>query len=109
MADTKISGLTAATGLDATDEFVINDTATPGVSGNSRRATGLMMRTYTQQYLGVPRAVTTNFTVETGYTAMFQPRLTLASTQRGALEGTAELIMSEDFGTRSRLVLAGRG
>jgi hypothetical protein len=41
--DLKISGLTAATQIDPTDEFVINDTATAGVSGSSKRVTAAMM------------------------------------------------------------------
>jgi hypothetical protein len=46
LADAKISALTAATTVEATDEFAINDTATAGVSGTSKRATALMMATY---------------------------------------------------------------
>jgi hypothetical protein len=46
MADAKISGLTAATSVDATDEVAINDTATAGVSGSSKRATAQMMKTF---------------------------------------------------------------
>src|SRR3954470_3144203 len=42
MPDLKISGLTAATSIDPTDEFAINDTATAGVSGTSKRATAAM-------------------------------------------------------------------
>jgi hypothetical protein len=46
VADTKISGLTAATSVDATDEVAINDTATAGVSGSSKRATAQMIKTF---------------------------------------------------------------
>jgi hypothetical protein len=46
VADAKISGLTAATSVDATDEVAINDTATAGVSGSSKRATAQMIKTF---------------------------------------------------------------
>ena len=58
MADAKISGLTAATSVEATDEFVINDTATAGVSGTSKRATALMVRTYVQSVARTEPVVT---------------------------------------------------
>lgn len=109
MADLRISGLPPDTVVTGSYEFPVNATATPGVSGTTRRVTALMFRSYTSIYIGVPRALTSNFTIETGYVAVFQPRLTLASTQRSTIEGTGELVMSDDFGTRSRLVLAGRG
>jgi hypothetical protein len=58
VADAKISGLTAATSVEGTDEFPINDTATPGTSGTSKRATIAMIRAYLQTLAGIDAVVT---------------------------------------------------
>lgn len=110
MPDLKISGVTAGTAFSDTDELGVNETATPGVAGTSKRKTALMMAQYvTSTLVGVPKTPAGNFTVPTNYVHTVQGRLTLAGTVRATLAGTADLILTDDFGTRSRIVLAGRG
>lgn len=60
-------------------------------------------------YLGSPKTPSRSFTVPTDHFHHQLTRLTLVGPMRATLEGTADLVLTDDFGTRSRLVLAGRG
>jgi hypothetical protein len=60
-------------------------------------------------YVGVPKTPLSSFTVKTGYQHVVIQRLTLSGTTRATLQGTADVFIIDDFATRSRIVLAGRG
>lgn len=60
--------------------------------------------------VGVPKTPTYAFTVPTGYQHTVQDRLTISgSVMRATLAGTADLILTDNFESRPRIVLAGRG
>jgi hypothetical protein len=59
--------------------------------------------------LGTPKCPAGSFRVPTDYQVDMLRRLTLTGPNRANLEGTSDLIVTDDFGTRSRIVLAGRG
>ena len=59
--------------------------------------------------VGRPKVYREPFRVPDLYEYLFTNRLTMEAAGRGILEGSADLILSDDFGTRSRVVLAGRG
>lgn len=61
------------------------------------------------EYLGVPKTLSKNFIVRTDYEHIVQKRLTMTGSLRATLQGTANLILTDDMGSRSRIVLAGRG
>jgi hypothetical protein len=63
----------------------------------------------TVTYYGLPKCPAGSFTIPNNFFADFIGRLCIINNQRITLEGTADLILSDDTGTRSRLVLAGRG
>lgn len=82
MADTKISALSAATTAAAANELAINET------GTSKKLTVDLL----QQYLFTSwEYAPGSFTIITGNFALMTQRLTLTSTQRGTLQGTARL------------------
>lgn len=56
--------------------------------------------------LGSPKYSTVSFIVPDGYFYSVQPRLALNKDNRATLVGSADLILSDDFGTRSRIVLS---
>ena len=60
-------------------------------------------------YLGSPKVPSRSFTVPTDYFLDQMIRLTLVDAMRVTLLGTADLIVNDDFRTRSRVVLAGQG
>ena len=60
-------------------------------------------------YMGQPRVPTTSWTVPQDWYWDLIARIALAGNVRGTLQGTGALILTDDFGTRSRIVLAGRG
>lgn len=61
-------------------------------------------------YVGVPKIPTSPFTVPDGYALdISNGRLTLVGLARAILEGSADLILSDDFRQRSRIVLSGYG
>lgn len=60
-------------------------------------------------YLGSPKTPSRSFTVPTEYFHYQYQRLRLVDPMRATLEGTADLVLTDDFKTRSRLVLAGQG
>jgi hypothetical protein len=106
--DTTIQG-SQSTGNAAGGDIVLT-TSAPGGSGSSQNAPTEAARFSSYwENLGIPKTLSKNFTVRTGYEHTVQARLTMTSTQRATLAGTANLIMTDDFGTRSRIVLAGRG
>ena len=89
--------------LDSTDRVTLagtarlyifgwTDTASPNIAGRPKR-----------MYMGTPFRIPDNFEF------VLTNRLTMGSTTRGIIEGSADLIISDDFGTRSRIVLAGVG
>lgn len=57
--------------------------------------------------LGTPRTPPLSFTVPTEYVLDQMTRLTLTGGMRATLQGTADLIITDDFKTRQRLVLTG--
>jgi hypothetical protein len=59
--------------------------------------------------LGRPKAPALSFTVPDGYILDVIGHLTLGGAVRATLQGLADLILTDDFGMRSRIVLAGRG
>lgn len=59
--------------------------------------------------LGTPKSPNLSFTVMTDYFLDVIKRLNLVNQVRSTLQGTADLILTDDFQTRSRLVLAGMG
>ena len=60
--------------------------------------------------LGMPKApAAQSFTVLAGYEYIVQQRLTLTQQCRAMLAGDCDMILTEDFGQRSRIVLTGRG
>jgi hypothetical protein len=59
--------------------------------------------------VGVPRSPRVNQLVPSGYYHDVVSRLTLGGLQRMSVLGTGQLIMSDDFNARSRIVLAGKG
>lgn len=59
--------------------------------------------------LGTPKSVSQSFTVPNDYVLDQLKRLTLCGDARGTLLGTADLVVTDDFDKRSRIVLAGRG
>jgi hypothetical protein len=60
-------------------------------------------------YVGVPKQPNAPFTVRDGYIFDAMKRLELANFMRATLLGSADLILSNDFHQRSRIVLSGRG
>ena len=63
---------------------------------------------YPSTSVGYPKDAT-SFTVSTGYAHDILNRVTLPGAKRATLEGTADLYITGDFATRSRIVLQGRG
>lgn len=60
--------------------------------------------------MGRPKAIQdTPWRIPTGFQEDLLVRLTMLAGTRGILEGTADLILTDDFATRSRIVLLGRG
>lgn len=59
--------------------------------------------------LGTQRKATRNFVIPGDYAHDVIGRLEMYGSLRGAIQGTGELILSDDFKTRGRVVLAGRG
>lgn len=58
-------------------------------------------------YVGSPKTPVVPFTIRDGYYLDVLFRLSLLLGMRATLEGGADLIMSDDFGTRKRIILAG--
>lgn len=59
--------------------------------------------------LGSPKTPSLSFIVPTEYFLEQLFRLALSGQMRASLQGTADLILNDDFKTRSRIVLAGMG
>lgn len=59
--------------------------------------------------MGAPKCPSLSFTVLTDWFFDVIRRLSLTSQIRATLQGNADLILTDDFGTRSRIVLAGMG
>lgn len=59
--------------------------------------------------LGTPKNPAVSFVVPNDYFLDVLQRLTLAVRTRATLEGSADLFLTDDFSSRSRLVLSGRG
>lgn len=74
----------------------------PGPQGEAFENLGLVV-------LGVPKTPLVNFVVPTEYICTFRNRLIMRGSVRGNLQGTANLVVSDDFATRSRVVMAGTG
>lgn len=139
MADTKISALAAVTAALVADELPVNEAGTSKkmtvqqvltlflassifdsnhivLAGTQELTLVGTTKTYLagvgaadSVVLGTPKSPTTSFTVPNNYFLDQMFRLALAGTVRATVEGTADLILTDDFNTRSRLVLAGRG
>jgi hypothetical protein len=60
-------------------------------------------------YAGNPKIPSVSFTVPDGWMLDVITRLDLRLTTRVTLLGSADLYVTDDFATRSRIVLAGRG
>lgn len=65
--------------------------------------------TATGEIRGTPKRTSVSFTVPNDYVLDQLYRLQIDGAQRVSLVGTADLFLTDDFGTRSRIVLAGRG
>lgn len=59
----------------------------------------------TDTTVGTPKAPASSFTVPTNYFLDQMYRLTLAGAVRATLQGTADLILTDDFAARRRIVL----
>lgn len=59
--------------------------------------------------IGSPKTIDGPFILPNETFFVQRKRLTLCTTGRGALLGTANLMISDDFGERSRIALTGRG
>lgn len=59
--------------------------------------------------IGQPKTITSTVTVPDEYQYEQIDRLVLTGTARLVLQGTADFYVTDDFQTRSRIVLAGRG
>jgi hypothetical protein len=77
------------------------------IRGTGELTLGSVMPVGTQ-YVGFPKIPNASFSVANNYylDAMF--RLTIGGGMRVGLEGNADLIISDDFKARSRIVLAGQ-
>ncbi len=81
MADTKISALTAATAAAAANELAINE------AGTSKKVTMTQVATFVN-----PTAYAYGtFTLATGFGLHLVQRLTLTTTQRATIQGTARV------------------
>lgn len=88
--------------LYGSDQFVLPSSRRAYVEGPTRTD-------YTP-IMGRPKTAIGNFRVPTNYIHDVIGTLSISGyTTRSTLEGTANLVMTDDFGTRSRIVLAGRG
>lgn len=72
-------------------------------------ACDLLERQLNTLTLGTPQTITQSFNIPTGYIYHQLFRLTLSGLMRATLAGTGRLVLSDDFGTRSRIVLLGPG
>jgi len=88
--------------LAGTDRVTLEGTARAHIFGWTDTAS--------PNVVGRPKVYrTAPFRVPDGYEFILIERLTMERDARAILEGTADLIMSDDFRTRSRIVLAGVG
>jgi hypothetical protein len=60
-------------------------------------------------YVGFPKSPSSPFTVRDGYYLPVWDRLTLTNANRATLQGASDLIMTDNFRSRSRITLAGNG
>jgi len=88
--------------LESTDRITLEGTARAYIFGwTDNRSYNVVGRPKT--YTGEP------FRVPNDFEFIIINRLSMGALTRGILEGSSDLILSDDFGTRSRIVLAGRG
>jgi hypothetical protein len=76
------------------------------IRGTGELTLGSVMPVGTR-YLGTPKIPDASFSVADGYFLDAMYRLAVPGGMRVGLEGNADLIISDDFKTRSRIVLAG--
>ena len=89
--------------------LTLDATSRLGLEGTARALIEDAGGISTPVILGAPKRPTTSFTVPTDYFLTIDRRLILDNAMRATLAGTADLLLSDDFGTRSRIVLAGNG
>jgi hypothetical protein len=90
--------------------LVLDSTSRLGLEGTARVIVEDAGGIANPVILGTPKRPTVSFTVPTDYCLFLTcGRLVLDNAMRVTLQGTADLILSDLFGTRSRIVLAGNG
>lgn len=90
--------------IDATHQISTSETDTTKVLAPD--GAGSVVFRSAGAIAGSPKA-TVSFTVPNDYLYDLLYRLTMVGTQRVTLQGTADLVLSDDFRTRQRIVLAG--
>lgn len=68
-----------------------------------------MGRKPTPLILGIPKCIGSSFTIPNNYIHDMIGTLTLSSGMTGTLAGNATLVLTDDFKSRSRITLTGRG
>lgn len=99
----------------ATDQYVVQDKHLYMSGANRLSAAGTAEVLLTDLgntasvIMGTPKCPSLSFTVLTDWFFDVIRRLSLSSQIRATLQGNADLILTDDFGSRSRIVLAGMG
>ena len=100
--------MTTATTLTAYDRLALSSTNRLTMPGTAE----VVLNNVRQEpvvYRGKPKAHWRSFTVPTDWEYIVVNRLSLNDPARASFQGNCDVILSDDFGTRSRIVLAGRG
>jgi hypothetical protein len=88
--------------LDSTDRITLAGTARAYIFGWNDNVS--------PNVVGRPKILNgTDFRVPDNFEFILVNRLTMGALTSAILEGSADLILSDDFGVRSRIVLTGRG
>lgn len=100
----------------ATDQYVLQHQHLKLVSTNRLTLAGTssividaIVNDGDQLIVGTPKSFTVPFTVPTEYVWDQLMHLSLYGTCEAKVQGTANVILTDDFGARSHVVLAGRG
>lgn len=89
------------------ERITLTGTERLGLAG-STRAIVTDLHSKDDVIVGTPRTPSLSFKIPDGYVASIQARLALDKSIRATIQGLGQLIVFDDFGTRSRIVLAGR-
>jgi hypothetical protein len=86
--------------LSSTSRLTILDFGTGAGNGSGTQSAS-------SSYVGSPKSWSSPFSVGNGFYLYVPTRLTMSGSTRATLEGNADLLISGDFASRQRLVLAG--